>query len=600
MKSDCSGEITNLTESGYSDNNAKWVLDGKAMIWSSDRAGYRSHGSWGAQSDVYIMFFDGEAYDKFRLSKEEQALLDEEKQDQKSDTDKGKDKDAKKDKDKDKDKNKDKKEEPTVEPLKFDLANRKDRIMRLTVNSSFLGDAVLTPKGDKLYYCAAFESGYDLWEHDFKENTTKLLIKGVGGGSMFADKKGENIFLISGGQLKKIEVKNSKTAPIAFKAEFSYRPAKEREYIFHHTWRQVLDKFYDPEIHGIDWAGYEKAYEKYLPHINNNYDFVEMLSEMLGELNGSHTGARYYSASSTPATASLGAFYDNGYTGDGLKVEEIIAKGPLTKADSKIKPGCIIEKIDGTSIKSGEDYYPLLNGKAGKKVLLSVYNPTTKERFEEQVKPITYGVQSNLLYKRWVEQKRQMVEKLSNGRIGYVHIKGMNSESFREIYSDMLGRYREKEAIIVDTRHNGGGWLHEDLAILLSGELFAQFMPRGQFIGNDPFNRWLKPSCVLMCEDNYSNAHGFPWTYKTLKLGKLIGAPVPGTMTAVWWESQIDPSIVFGIPQVGMKDMQGRYLENLQLEPDIEVYNSPESQLKGEDHQLEEAVKEMLKEVNKK
>ena len=557
VKADGSGEMTNLTESGYSDNNAKWVLDGKAMIWSSDRAGYRSHGSWGAQGDVYIMFFDGEAYDKFRLSKEEQALLDEEKQDQKSDTDKGKDKDAKKDKDKDKDKNKDKKEEPTVEPLKFDLANRKDRIMRLTVNSSFLGDAVLTPKGDKLYYCAAFESGYDLWEHDFKENTTKLLIKGVGGGSMFADKKGENIFLISGGQLKKIEVKNSKTAPIAFKAEFSYRPAKEREYIFHHTWRQVLDKFYDPEIHGIDWAGYEKAYEKYLPHINNNYDFVEMLSEMLGELNGSHTGARYYSASSTPATASLGAFYDNGYTGDGLKVEEIIAKGPLTKADSKIKPGCIIEKIDGTSIKSGEDYYPLLNGKAGKKVLLSVYNPTTKERFEEQVKPITYGVQSNLLYKRWVEQKRQMVEKLSNGRIGYVHIKGMNSESFREIYSDMLGRYREKEAIIVDTRHNGGGWLHEDLAILLSGELFAKFMPRGQFIGNDPFNRWLKPSCVLMCEDNYSNAHGFPWTYKTLKLGKLIGAPVPGTMTAVWWESQIDPSIVFGIPQVGMKDMQG-------------------------------------------
>ena len=88
-----------------------------------------------------------------------------------------------------------------------------------------------------------------------------------------------------------------------------------------------------------------------------------------------------------------------------------------------------------------------------------------------------------------------MVEKLSNGRIGYVHIKGMNSESFREIYSDMLGRYREKEAIIVDTRHNGGGWLHEDLAILLSGELFAQFMPRGQFIGNDPFNRWLKHAC---------------------------------------------------------------------------------------------------------
>ena len=282
-----------------------------------------------------------------------------------------------------------------------------------------------------------------------------------------------------------------------------------------------------------------------------------------------------------------------------MKIEEIIAKGSLTKADTKIKPGCIIEKIDGTNIKSGEDYYPLLSGKAGKQVLLSVYDPATKERFEEQVKPITYGTQSDLLYKRWVEQKRQMVDKLSNGKIGYVHVKGMNSESFRDTYSELLGRCREKEAVIVDTRHNGGGWLHEDLAILLSGELYAKFTPRGQFIGNDPFNRWLKPSCVLMCEDNYSNAHGFPWTYKTLKIGKLIGAPVPGTMTAVWWETQIDPSIVFGIPQVGMQDMQGRYLENQQLEPDIEVYNSPESQLRGEDHQLEEAVKEMLKEVQK-
>lgn len=595
VKADGSGEMTNLTESGYSDNNAKWVLDGKAMIWSSDRAGYRSHGSWGAEDDIYIMFFDGEAYDKFRLTKEEQALLDEEKEDKDKDE---KDKDSKKDKDKDDDK-KDEKADKPVEPLKFDLANRKDRIMRLTVNSSFLGDAVLTQKGDKLYYCTAFENGYDLWEHNFKENTTKLLIKGVGGGTMFPDKKGENIFLVSGGQLKKIEIKDSKTKPIAFKAEFSYRPAKEREYIFHHTWRQVLDKFYDPKIHGINWAGYGKAYEKFLPHINNNYDFAEMLSEMLGELNGSHTGARYRSASSAPATASLGAFYDNNYTGDGLKIEEIIAKGPLTKADTKIKPGCIIEKIDGTNIKSGEDYYPLLSGKAGKRVLLSVYDPATKERFEEQVKPITYGTQSDLLYKRWVEQKRQMVDKLSNGKIGYVHVKGMNSESFRDTYSELLGRCREKEAVIVDTRHNGGGWLHEDLAILLSGELYAKFTPRGQFIGNDPFNRWLKPSCVLMCEDNYSNAHGFPWTYKTLKIGKLIGAPVPGTMTAVWWETQIDPSIVFGIPQVGMQDMQGRYLENQQLEPDIEVYNSPESQLRGEDHQLEEAVKEMLKEVQK-
>ena len=206
---------------------------------------------------------------------------------------------------------------------------------------------------------------------------------------------------------------------------------------------------------------------------------------------------------------------------------------------------------------------------------------------------------SDLLYKRWVEQRRKMVDELSGGKIGYVHVKGMNSESFREVYSEVLGRCRNKEALIVDTRHNGGGWLHDDLATLLSGKEYQRFMPRGQYIGSDPYNKWLKPSCVLVCEDNYSNAHGFPWVYKHLGIGKLIGTPVPGTMTAVWWEQQIDPSIVFGIPQVGVQDLQGNYMENHELQPDIEVYNTPESQMKGEDMQLKVAVQEMLKTIGK-
>lgn len=603
VKADGSGEVTNLTESGYSDANARWVLDGKAMIWMSDRAGFRSHGSWGSEYDVYIMFFDAEAYDKFRLNKEELALFEEEEKDKKKDEAKDKDekekkngKDKKDKKDDDKKKEEEKKE---VKPLVFDLANRADRIIRLTINSSRLGDAMLTKKGDKLYYFAAFESGYDLWERNFKENSTKLLIKNVGG-RMIPDEKGENIFLLSGGRLKKIEIKDNKVKDIAFNAPFEYRPKDERTYMFQHAWQQVKDKFYTADLHGIDWEGYRKAYERYLPHINNNFDFQEMLSEILGELNGSHTGARYYPAGPSFTTSTLGAFYDDEYTGDGLKIKEIIKKGPLTLAKSKIKEGCIIEKIDGKAIKKGENYYPLLDGKAGKKVLLSVYNPLTKERFDEEVKPFSYGQQSELLYKRWVEQRREMVNKLSGGRIGYVHVKGMNSPSFREVYSQVLGRYRNKEAILIDTRHNGGGWLHDDLVTLFGGKEYQRFVPRGQYIGSDPYNKWLKPSAVLVCEDNYSNAHGFPFVYKTLGIGKLIGAPVPGTMTAVWWENQIDPTIIFGIPQVGVKDMNGQYLENQELQPDIEIYNDPASQLRGEDKQLEKAVEHLLQEVSKK
>ena len=199
-----------------------------------------------------------------------------------------------------------------------------------------------------------------------------------------------------------------------------------------------------------------------------------------------------------------------------------------------------------------------------------------------------------MLYKRWAKSRAAAVDSLSNGRLGYVHLDGMDDENFRKAYSDLLGRYNDREGVVVDIRWNGGGRLHEDIEVLLSGKQYAEFAPRGQYIGSDPFNKWLKPSCVLVCEDNYSNAHGFPWVYKTLGIGKLVGAPVPGTMTAVWWESQIDPTIVFGIPQVGCKDMQGRYLENLDLNPDILIYNTPEQQLSGDDRQLEAAVKSLM------
>lgn len=586
------GEIHNLTQSGYTDGDAKWVLGGKAMIWKSDRAGYRSHGSWGSEDDVYIMFFDLDAYEHFRMSKEETALLKEAEKKEKED-------DAKKEDEKKKGKrNTDEKEKKdVVEPLEFDLENCRDRIVRLTVNSSRLGDAVLSAKGDKLYYQAAFEDGYDLWVHDLKENKTSIVMKNIGYGAMMTDKKQENLYICNS-SIKKVNMEKGESKNVEFNALFNYRPYEERQYMFDHIWKQVEDKFYVADLHGVDWKGYYNSYRRFLPHINNNYDFQEMLSEMLGELNGSHTGARYYAPGASFQTACLGAFYDNEYTGDGLKIKEIIAKGPFAVKKTDVTEGCIIEKIDGEKIQTGMDYYPLLEGKAGKKVLLSVYNPETKKRFDVTVKAISAGEQSDLLYRRWVRRNEQLVEKLSGGRVAYVHVQGMNSPSFRTVYSELLSeKNRTKEAVIVDTRHNGGGWLHDDLVTLLNGKEYQRFVPRGQYIGSDPFNKWLKPSCVLVCEDNYSNAHGFPWVYKELGIGKLIGTPVPGTMTAVWWERQIDPSIVFGIPQVGCMDMRGEYLENKELQPDIEVYNSPEEMLRGEDRQLEAAVKEMLKTI---
>ncbi|MEG2758830.1 MAG: S41 family peptidase, partial [Rikenellaceae bacterium] len=556
------GEVTNLTESGYSDFNAKWVLDGKAIIWESDRAGYRSHGSWGSTFDVYIKFLDAEAYDKFRLSKEEKELL------AKDEDPKEEGKDDKKDKKKD---------------LILDIANHKNRVMRLTINSSQLVDYALSKDGNKLYYLSSFEGEPDLWERDFNEGTTKIIVKGAGYGALLMDKEGENMFMLSDGDMKKIEVASSEITPISFNAQFDYKPEAERQYMFDHVWKTIKDKFYDTNIHGVDWAGYKESYERFLKDVNNNYDFADVLSEMLGELNASHTGARYYSTTYALPTATFGVFYDNNHKGDGLLIKEIVVGSPLSKAGSKIKVGDVIQKIDGVQIKEGVEYFTLLEGKAGKNVELTLSEGNSKKSYTQQVKPISYGQENELLYKRWVEQRRAMVEKLSGGKIGYVHVRAMDSESFREVYSDIIGRYRNYDAMVVDTRHNSGGWLHDDLVTLLSGKEYQRYEPRGQYVGSDPATKWMKPSIVVQCEDNYSNAHGFPFVYKELGIGKLVGAPVPGTMTAVWWENMIDDTIVYGIPQVGVKDMRGNYMENQELEPDILIYNAPEKVLMGED-----------------
>lgn len=587
-------KMKNLTNSGYNCSGGKWVLKGNAMIYSSDKQGYRSHGSWGSQSDVYISFFNKKAYDNFIMSKEEREMQKELESDLKKEKAK-KAKEDKKKKKKNKKKDKKKKDDKSI---KFDLKNLNDRTLRLTINSGFIGDALLTPDGRKLFYLCAFESGLDLWVHDFDKNSTRKLLKLSARSGMTFDKGSKNIILINGGSIVKINTISMKIKYISYKADFNLDRAGEREYMFEHVWRQVVKKFYDPTIHGIDWKYYKKEYAKYLPHINNNYDFSEMLSELLGELNASHTGSGYRAYKRNgDATAKLGAFFNRNYKDNGLEIAEIIEKGPLTKASSKIKVGTIIKKIDGVKIDKNKSYYPLLNHKAYKKVLLSLYNPKTKKSWEEIVEPISAYKQSRLLYYRWIKNREAECKRLSNGKVGYVHVEGMDSKSFREVYSNMLGKYATCDAIIVDTRFNGGGWLHDDLITLLSGKRYTDFCPRGQFMGSEPMNKWKKPSAVLINEGNYSDACGFPYAYQTLKVGKLVGMPVPGTMTAVWWETLIDPSIYFGIPQVGMKDLKGRYVENNQIEPEIKVRNDYNKVINGRDQQLEAAVKELLKET---
>jgi tricorn protease len=604
------GAITNLTNSGYMSGSPRWVLDGNAVLFQTERYGMRAHASWGSQQDVMLVFLNQDAYDRYRLSKEDFELLKEfekeqkkaKEKDEKKKNEKKKDagKDKKKDGDKDGDNGKSDKDKESKKEIVVELKGIEDRIVRLTPNSSDLGSAIVSKDGENLYYFSAFEGGYDLWKMNLREKETKRLHKlNTGWVSLSMDKDG-NIFLLGSRNMQKMDAKSDALKPISYQAEMKMDLAAEREAMFDHVYKQQQKRFYNLNMHGVNWDEMSAAYRKFLPHIDNNYDFAELLSEWLGELNVSHTGGRYFANGKGDVTSNLGLLFDWEYRGKGMRIAEVIEKGPFDHSRTKVKEGCIIEKINGQEISQENDITVLLNNKAGKKTLISLYEPQSKERWEEVVMPISGGRLNGLLYNRWVKQRAAEVEKWSNGRLGYVHIQSMGDGSFRTVYSDILGKYNNCEGIVIDTRFNGGGRLHEEIEILFSGQKYFTQVVRGREACDMPSRRWNKPSIMLQCEANYSNAHGTPWVYKHRNIGRLVGMPVPGTMTSVSWETLQDPSLVFGIPIVGYRLADGSYLENSQLEPDIKVANSPETVVKGEDIQLKAAVGELLKEIDSK
>ncbi len=591
------GKLTKVTETGYFDENPRWALDGNAIIFLSERYGMRNHASWGSNYDVMMAFTNQDAYDRFRLSEEDYALLKEveksrgKKLDNVTVTADSKGKKAKK---------KDSKKTPADEASKskdivMELDGFEDRTVRLTPNSSSISDAIVTKDGENLYYLSKFEDGYDLWKLNLRKREPKMVSKGTSPAGLEMDNDG-NIYLI-GRNLKKLSPKTDKLKPISISTSVEIDPVAEREYMLDYVYNEARERFYTPDMNGVAWDSLYENYKRFLPHINNNQDFALMLSELLGELNVSHTGGRYSAPGAIAPTASLGLLYDMTYDGPGLKVSEVVKNGPFDKAASELKAGSILTSINGTALDGKVDPLVLLNKQQNKKTLVAFTTPSGAKA-EEVVLPISSGLMNSLLYNRWVKKREHDVDSLSGDRLGYVHIQSMDDASFRKIYAKLLGKFVDKEGVVIDTRWNGGGRLHEDIEVLFSGQTYITQDVHGVPTTVMPSRRWNKPSIMLICEANYSNAHGTPWVYKRQGLGKLVGMPVPGTMTSVNWITMQDPTLVFGVPVIGMRTPEGHYLENHQLEPDIKISNDPADAVKGIDAQLNAAVKELLREID--
>jgi len=568
----------NMTESGFQDSNAKWALDGEAIFWFSNRDGLKSVAQSGnSQLDIYALYLTKEAFDKYSLSKEEFALAKE-----MADKKIKKDSTAKKD---------------SLNTIQIDWVNIDARKVKWTLNSTSISDAVVSKDGETLYYMARYEKGFNLWSLNLRTKESKIIANiNASGGNLVWDKDYKNIFLNASGSISKINPESGKQESISIQGEMMLNVAAERLAMFHHVCSKTERTFYTQSFHGVPWNEYKTDYLKYLPHVSNGHEFAELLSELLGELNISHSGARF--STSNPQddeTASLGAFFDPSFEGNGWKIKEIIVGGPLDKASLKVSPGAIITSIDGLLFNKEQDLAAFLNRKAGKNVLITLQD-SGKSR-ELVIQPMSPSDESRLLYKRWVKRNQDEVDRLSGGKLGYIHIPGMSDGAYRSVFEETMGKFFNKNGLVVDTRFNGGGDLVADLATFFSGKKFMDYAVDNRSAGFEPNFRWTKPIISLANEANYSDGHCYAYMIKDLNLGKLVGQPIPGTCTFAGWEVLQDNSIRWGVPSLGVKGMNGKYLENAQTYPDVTVWNDYEKVSTGKDQQLEEAIKLLLAEL---
>lgn len=591
LKADGTGSMINLTESGYGDLSPKWVNDGKQMLWFSTRHGMRSYANSGQRElDVYSMFFTQDEWDKFKLSKDEYELKKELEE---------KEKESKKDP-KEEDKKKKKKSEENKEDIKlleFDWEGMKERKARLTIHSSKLSDAVLSKDGENLYYLARFEKGVNLWETNLRTKETKIAINlNARSGQLQWDKDKENLFLLADGRISILKVSEGSRKPVNTSDELILDITSERLEMFDHVWQRTKDMFYISDFHGVDWPAMKENYRPKVSSLGNDFEFVNLLSEMLGELNVSHSGARYRSSSpSDDQTASLGIFFDNSFQGNGLKITEIIREGPLDKDHIEVKPGMVITSIDGNILTPSVDYVQFLNRKVGEFTLLEILDPNSGKSTKVTIKPISLGQERGLLYDRWVRINEKEVEEKSGGKLAYIHIPGMSDGSYRETYEKVMGKYHDQEALIVDTRFNGGGDLVSDLAMFFTGKKFIDYSIETRDIGYEPGWRWTKPSLAMIGEAQYSDGHCFACGYKDLGIGELVGMPTPGTCSFAGWEMLQNGTVLWGAVPLSAKDIHGNWMENNQTEPTVKVKNMPADISTGRDQQLEKAIEILMK-----
>lgn len=562
-------------------------------VWSGDgsKLGFIS-GRNNRNNDIWFVWLNKSDWEKT-------------KQDWEYSEPKSEKKDSKKDKDSSSTKN-----------IKIDFEDIHERLVQVTSLPGDENNLSISKDGEIFYYTAQNSSakGNDLYSIKWDGKDLKELTKGgANPNGITLDAEGKFLYYFrSGGAFNKMDVKSDKSESLPYSAKMKIDFVEERNQIFEEAWRSLEQGFYDPNFHGRDWLKLKNKYKERCLTASTDEDFREMFNYMLGEINASHMGFNNPSRTETQKenTGLLGV--DLTPVSNGMEILRVIPNTPADRETSKLYKGEIIKAVNGINIKNNDNFYLLLTNTVDEQLILTVADKNNNER-EVVIRPVN-SIRSQL-YDEWVKERKLLTEKYSNGKLGYIHIQGMNLPSFENFERELTAAGHNKDGLVIDVRFNGGGWTTDYLMAVLNYKQHSYTIPRGatnnlerdhkKFRDYYPlgerliFSAWTKPSIAICNEDSYSNAEIFSHAYKTLGIGTLVGQPTNGSVISTGSVGLLDGSSV-------RMPFRGWYTkatdENQELGPavpDILIENSPQSKSIGEDEQLKKAVEELLKTIKK-
>ncbi len=459
----------------------------------------------------------------------------------------------------------------------------------------------VSPDGSQVAFRST-SGGDDLWVANSNGSSLSRLTSGNQSPSYikWAKKSSGTVYFLNGsGELRSVRAGFTFGTPgepnkVAFTAKMIVKQSDQFAEMFAQSWRALSDNFYDDKHHGADWTAVRNKFLPLVAHTATREDLYALVNMMMGELNASHLGISGRLPTPDEFTADLGLIFDDTYRGPGLKVAEILKRGPADKRGLDIKPGDILLSIDRVELTDKVNLSKLLNNKSGEGVLLEVATDPkdAKTKRKVEVIAVTRARTSQLMYDRWVQQNADAVAKASGGKVGYIHIPSMDEAGLdafvRALYSDHF----DKEAIVIDVRFNGGGFTHDQVLNYLAGKEHTFFKQRDGGEGlvlRATDRKWTKPMVVMTNNRSYSDAEIFPHAFRALGLGKVVGQATGGFVIGTGSVRLIDGSS-FRVPRIGVFTNKGINMEKQGVMPDVAVEITPDDWLRGTDGQLLKAV----------